>query len=297
MRTPRPGPVLVLAALDLEYEAVRNHLTELTIFRKEGTLFERGRLPGGGDAVLALIGAGNLGAAALTERAREAFSPRVLLMVGVAGALKDDIELGDIVVAEKIYAYHGAKAESADHLARPTAWEADHELLQLAHHISREKSWTRYLVADSARRQPTVHFKPVAAGEVVLNSRESPLARQLHSTFNDAAAIEMESSGIAKAGGLSRSLPVLTIRGISDRADGVKQAADRAGSQPAAAANAAAFALALAVALHTDIASTPDDTQPQSGPMTQFVLSTGGTSYNVLGGNLYNHPGPPATSA
>jgi adenosylhomocysteine nucleosidase len=289
---PSTGSVVVLTALDQEYEAVRRHLTGLELFRKEGTLFERGQLPRYGDITLALIGESNPSAAALAERAREAFAPQALLMVGVAGALKDDISLGDIVVATKIYAYHGGKEEGDDHLVRPRAWEADHELLQLAHYVSRAGSWTRYLALDPLRERPAVHFKPIAAGEVVLNSRKSSLARRLHRNFNDAVAIETEAAGIAQAGGLTRSLPVLIVRGISDKADGTKQSADQAGWQPAAAANAAAFALALAAELHTKKPSVPSAAEPQPGSVVQNVISYGGNAFGVADGNMYHHLSP-----
>lgn len=89
-----------------------------------------------------------------------------------------------------------------------------------------------------------MHFGPIASGDVLLNSRDTPLARQLDSTYNDALAVEMESAGSAKAAQL-RDVPMLTVRGISDKADGDKHAADRAGWQEIAALNAAAFAASL----------------------------------------------------
>jgi adenosylhomocysteine nucleosidase len=239
--------VLVLTALDLEYQAVRAHLTRLSVQpHPAGTLFERGELPRtGGQVILAVTGEGNTSAAVLAERGTAMFEPRALLITGVAGALKEDIDLGDVVVATKVYAYHGGKDESNGFLARPRAWEAPHELDQLARHIARARSWARYLPPHSRSNLPRVHFKPIAAGEVLLNSRDTPLADQLHHTYNDAIALEMESAGIAQAGHLNRRLPTLTIRGISDKADGAKHAADEAGSQFAAAAHAAAFTLAL----------------------------------------------------
>lgn len=119
-----------------------------------------------------------------------------------------------------------------------------------------------------------MHFRPIAAGEVVLNSRTSPLAEQLRRTYNDAAAIEMESAGVFGAGHLNRSWPVLTIRGISDRADGAKHIADKAGLQTVAAANAAAFAFALVEAMadlpqHTEVASRSQASAPV--PLGQSV--------------------------
>ncbi len=64
-----------------------------------------------------------------------------------------------------------------------------------------------------------------------------------------AVAVDMESVGVACAGHLNGSFPVLSIRGISDLADGAKAATDRAGWQNVAAGNAAAFAVALVTAI------------------------------------------------
>jgi len=266
-------PVLVLTALDLEYQAVSVHLTGLRRHpHPAGTLFETGYLPGGeAEITLALTGAGNAGAAVLAERAMSTFAPRALLFVGVAGALKDDVELGDVVVATKVYAYHGGKEADGGMLTRPRAWDAPHELEQRAHHIARSGSWARFLRGIPAGRLPEVHFKPIAAGEIVLASRTGPTAERLRTTYNDAAAIEMEGAGVIQASQFNRSLPTLIVRGISDRADGGKNALDEAGWQPRAAANAAAFALALAAELSAHDAGAhdaggPDPAATGTGP-------------------------------
>jgi adenosylhomocysteine nucleosidase len=104
---------------------------------------------------------------------------------------------------------------------------------------------------------PSVHFDPIAAGDAVLNDRDSALARWLQEHYNDAVAVEMESSGVAHAGHLLHATPTLTIRGISDFADGAKQVADNGGSQPLAAGNAAAFACALVSQLAAEQGTAP----------------------------------------
>jgi adenosylhomocysteine nucleosidase len=152
---------------------------------------------------------------------------------------------GDVVVATKVYAFQSGKSDGNGFLARPQMWEAHHGLEQLAGYLAREGRWMD-LVADRGRR-PAVHLKPIASGEVVINSRIGPLAEHLRLHFGDAVAVDMESVGVACTGHLNRSMPVLSVRGISDLADGNKDRADRAGWQGVAAAHAAAFALALAV--------------------------------------------------
>jgi nucleoside phosphorylase len=281
------GSVLLLTALDLEYQAVRAHLTEVTLRpHPAGTLFETGHLPASNTAItIAVTGEGNREAAVLAERAIRIFSPQALIFAGLAGALKDDIALGDVVVATRVYAYGGGKQDEGSFLARPRAWDAPHELEQLSRHVARTRSWARFLTPSPPERLPAVHFKPIAAGEVLLNSRETPLARQLHHTYNDAVAIEMESAGVSQAGHLNRSLPVLTIRGISDKADRGKPSADEAGWQLIAAAHAAAFALALAAELtaadgtgESGVHGEPSRPAPQEdgGPLVSRTLSAEG---------------------
>lgn len=277
-RAPVMSTVVLLTALDLEYQAIRRHLVGAMIWsHPAGTLFEAGRLPGVlGTVVLVVTGEGNVSAAVLAERAIAMFAPRALLCVGVAGGLKEDIALGDIVVATKIYALHGGRDHPDGFLARPRAWQASHELEQIARHVARAGTWRSLVpgdlappaapdrLADTASRAreahqaPAVHFKPIASGEVVLTATGTSLATRLRDTYNDAAAVEMESAGIAQAAHMNRSLPVLSVRGISDRADPAKHLADAAGWQHIAASRAAAFTMAIAaLALHDERRSSP----------------------------------------
>ncbi|MFI5531990.1 5'-methylthioadenosine/S-adenosylhomocysteine nucleosidase [Kitasatospora sp. NPDC051853] len=237
------GTVVVLTALGLEFEAVQAYLTDSQHeLHPTGTVFEVGRLQGTERRVaLAETGPGNQSAALVAEHARQLFSPVAMLFVGVAGAVKDDLHLGDVVVATKVQAYQGGKETRQGFLARPEGWQASHALLQLAKHVLRpNQPWTD---GDPASR-PTVHFKPVGAGDVLLNSAKSPLRTQLHQHYNDVVAVEMESAGLAHAAHIA-GVDALTVRGISDRADGRKYAAADEEHQPRAAANAAAAAMAI----------------------------------------------------
>lgn len=239
-------PVVVLTALNLEGRAVRQHLTGLwTPQHPAGTVFYQGFLANSTiPVVLAITGQGNLAAAIFATNANSVYQPRALLFVGVAGGLRDKAKIGDVVVATHVYAYQGGTATADGLLGRPRAWEAPHELLQLARRLELTREWIGLLPADQRTSPPAVHFGPVAAGEVVLRSHDSPTAHHIKHHYSDAVAIDMEDVGAAQAGHLA-SLPVLIIRGISDNADEHKELADASGSQSIAAANAAAFAAAL----------------------------------------------------
>lgn len=273
------GLVVILTALNIEYEAVRDRLTDLRTHRHAaGTLFEVGRISHSDcRAALALVGKGNHPAAVLAERAMAEFCPAAVLFVGVAGGLRPNIRLGDVVVASKIYAYHGGTSEDDGLKARPKAWEIPHEADQIAHQVARAGDWRGGLPADSA---PTVHFGPIATGEVVQDSAISEQARWIRQHYNDAAAIEMEAAGVAQAGHLNRALPVVVVRGISDHADGSKTATDGKNWQPRAARHAAAFAVVLARELIVN--------DPSGGPGKAGRLGpepTGMSVENIASGN------------
>jgi len=237
--------VVVLTALQVEYEAVRRHMRDV---REEGTpqgtLVDVGRIPGlDWDVVLAETGPANTRAALVAQSTAEHFDAEALFFVGVAGALKDDVRLGDVVVASKVYGYHGGRESADGFAARPDAWEPAYDVDQLVRSARRNGPWA-FLPSDAQTpAPPQIHFAPIASGDVLLGFRDSETAERIRRHYNDAVAVDMESHGIAHAARMNRGVRALCIRGISDFADPRKADFDRAGSQENAARNAAAFAL------------------------------------------------------
>ncbi|MGW4111284.1 5'-methylthioadenosine/S-adenosylhomocysteine nucleosidase family protein [Actinosynnema sp. NPDC004786] len=242
--------IVILTALEVERSAVVALLTGVRTRRvPTGEVFDVGSLHGR-EVAVGLTGAGTGAAAIITERAIGAFRPTAVLFVGVAGGLREWLAIGDVVVATRVYAYHGVRSDRDGDHARPRAYESSYALTTAARVLARTPAWRAALPPGE---EPTVHFEPIASGEVVLNNRESYTARHLDHHYNDAAAIETESAGVAQSGHMHESLPTITVRAISDFADGGKDAADRGGSQRRAARNAALFAAALVAELpHAD---------------------------------------------
>lgn len=274
--------VVVLTALDLEYEAVRDRLVDVRVQRHQrGTRFEVGTVAGTTCRVaLVLAGKGNHPAAVLAERSIQQFSPVAVLFVGVAGALWDATPLGDVVMATHVYAYHGGTSEDDGLKARPRVWEIAHGISQLAAHLARAGDWAD---TPDGERTPAVHFGAIAAGEVVQNSRLSSEATWIRDHYNDAVAIEMEAAGVAQAGHLNAAT-VAIVRGISDRANGTKTSHEDRIWQPRAAANAAAFAMRLA----TELTTEPEDTamQESNTPNHGGVRNFSSGQVGIQGGNV-----------
>ncbi|WP_416974258.1 hypothetical protein [Streptomyces sp. 4F14] len=242
----RPTAV-VLTALPVEYEAVRQHLQNVHEVRlPQGTLVDIGRIPGlDWYVALAETGPTNTRAALVAQSTTEHFDAEALFFVGVAGALKDDLRIGDVVVARKVYGYHGGRESVDGFAARPDVWEPAYDVDQLVRSAGRNRPWA-FLPPDArSTAPPRVHFEPIASGDVLLGFRDSETARRIRRHYNDAVAVDMESHGIAHAARMNRAVRALSIRGISDFADPDKAARDASGSQGAAARNAAAFALRI----------------------------------------------------
>ncbi|MFM9446842.1 5'-methylthioadenosine/S-adenosylhomocysteine nucleosidase [Streptomyces acidiscabies] len=251
-----PPIAVILTALPLEYDAVHPYIeAPQEIVLKDGTRLEQGRLEGTPwTLALAELGEGALTTAILAKQIINELKPEALLFVGVAGGLKDDLRLGDVVVGTKVYAVQGGKITPEGRLERPESWHGSHALVQAARSALRD-----------LRPDVRGHRKPIACGDVVLADQRSEFAARIRRSYNDAYAIEMEGSGIAHAAHLSRQLDALVIRGISDFADPEKSTADASGSQELAAGQAAKVAIEV-LRKHQPAARAQEE--PKSGGPT-----------------------------
>ncbi|MEX3101066.1 hypothetical protein [Streptomyces sp. ST1020] len=227
------GPtVVVLTASDVEFDAVETLLAgdpDSAARDDIGTVYRLGWLDGTPWRVaLAEIGTGNGGAAVVATHAVRLFAPRLVMFVGTAAGLTRGVAPGDVVVATKVYGVHGGKATDSGFHARPETWQLSHAVRQTA--VVAHRRWRR------APGAPAVHFKPVAAGEQVLEGERSALRERLRLHYEDAVALDTESAGVAEAASMDRTWPSMTVRGIDDGTDDGRRAA---------AHNAAAFALAV----------------------------------------------------
>ncbi|MFI9174563.1 phosphorylase family protein [Streptomyces lincolnensis] len=236
MSVPETQPTaLVLTALPLEYAAVRAHIEEREeLVHRDGTRVERGRLPGTAwQVALAELGMGAEKTAALTTQLIGWLRPEAVLFTGIAGGLKDDIAIGDVVIGTQVYEIHGGKQTPEGFLVRPKSLPGSHALEQAARSAVRDMADVR------------AHFLPIATGDIVLADAGSEIAQLLRRNYNDAGAIEMEGSGALHAAHLNGRLDALVIRGISDRANADKTREDASGSQQLAARQAAKVTVAV----------------------------------------------------
>ncbi|MFF3941648.1 5'-methylthioadenosine/S-adenosylhomocysteine nucleosidase family protein [Streptomyces phaeofaciens] len=229
---------MILTSLPVEYAAVRARLVDV----------EKHLLPSGLDADIGRLGAtarqvvlvqvdpSGGGMAAAVSQSTRFFRPEAIVFVGLAAGLREDVAVGDVVVATRVYAYGGGEDTPEDTYARPRAWHTSHRLTQVSRQAVRraEDTWNW-----------GVHFRAIAAADPRLSEPGAHAMAWLRRMSSDVAAVEMEASGLAHAAHVIDHMEVLTIRGISDVAGSSPGSGERSTAQERAAANAGTVAVAV----------------------------------------------------
>ena len=150
------------------------------------------------------------------------WSPRYVLLVGIAGGLeRDGLELGDVVISKEITNYEYGKLVGGDFTPRPEqVHQVDGPLLRFA--LVTTKHWTASLLArpDGSGKSPKLRLGMVGSGEKVVDDRSSTFFRSVERAFPKLLALEMEGAGaiasIEEAQSAGKQVGFLMIRGISD---------------------------------------------------------------------------------
>jgi nucleoside phosphorylase len=238
-----PAKVIILTPIALEYSAMRDMLSSIESFELGSYACVRGKVvqeSGSLSVLLVETGSGNqqVGFAAL--KAMQVCKANAVILTGIAGGVKD-AGLGDIVVGTRAYGYESAKETATGTLSRPSVFHYSSVLQLQCKKVAEAGQWKR----NSGTADPSkVYFGPIASGEKVVATTESPVYQSIKQYYNDTLALEMEAIGFARALHDFKDVECINIRGISDLLDGKTSAHDKT-YQPIAAKNAAAFVFEL----------------------------------------------------
>ena len=250
--------IAILTPIEVEYNAVRRHLNNLIEDKRNEGLYERGKFSSKVGELSVVIHEADMlngNMAAATERIIKLFNPKIFLLVGIAGGVKD-VKIGDIVVATKVYAYEAGKETADGFHARPHVGLFTPQLLDIVKSVSRKTDWKSRSKSTSGGCK--VYRGAIAAGDKVIATNQGPLYNFLKKTYNDTLAVEMEAGGFSDALSRYSTIMSLCIRGISDLLEG-KSESDKEGGQIKAAKNAAAFAFEILYQLDAPLIHRKDN--------------------------------------
>ena len=244
--SPQERVALVVTAVELEHTEVRNRLLNVAPVRTGDIRMLRGEVPGGHinwTVYLARAGMGNATSAALVGLAAGSLHAHLVAFVGTAAGLKpaDQSHL-DVVVASRIHNPYVGKqvpTESGSKLlGRDKTYVVPAPLVAVVNACIADSRWTSSVRSQYYNAEhPHAYVAPIVSVEAVQTDPNGPVMQEIRSRFQDAAALDMESFGLA-AGADVHDIPVLAVRGLSDFV-GDKAKAGNDDLQPRAAGNAA----------------------------------------------------------
>lgn len=159
--------------------------------------------------VLVMGGIGKVNAAMCTQVMIDIFHVDVVINTGVAGALSDELEIGDVVISSDMVQHDMDAAAFGYPIGQVPRMEvfsfkADEHLIHIA-----EKG------TDILPQSTSVYVKRIVSGDAFIADKEKK--RWLIDKF-DGFCVEMEGAAIAQVCYINH-VPFVIIRSISDKAD------------------------------------------------------------------------------
>lgn len=199
----------IIGAMELEVEALKVKMKLERIIEKASMKFFEGTL-NGKEVVIVQCGIGKVNAGICVQILADVFGVDAVINTGVAGSLRAEINIGDIVVS--------SDACEHDMDVRPLGYEPG-IIPQLAESFFKaDRTLVEQSIAVCKEVNPdiSVYEGRVLSGDQFISDADKK--DWLIDTFNGSCT-EMEGAAIAHAAFLN-NIPYVVIRAISDKADG-----------------------------------------------------------------------------
>lgn len=198
----------IIGAMEEEVEALREKLEGAQKLTKASMDFYSGRL-NGVDAVIVRSGIGKVNAGICTQILADLFEVDAVINTGIAGSLKAEINIGDIVISTDALQHDmdatgfGYEPGVIPRMETSCFW-ADEALMEAAK-----------AACEEAVPEIQVFTGRIVSGDQFISERE--VKNRIISQFGGMCT-EMEGAAIAQAAYLNH-IPFVIIRAISDKAD------------------------------------------------------------------------------
>jgi len=240
---------LIMCAIELEYKSISRNIANVEkLVTPSGGIFLTGKLDTkfGSECKIYLqrTFAGNDNSIFETQEGINFLNPDAVVFIGVAGGIQNKVKVGDLVVGTEVIYYESGKSKNGEFKSRPKIFECSRPLVKEADFQAYSSTWQQH--CDGDRPNCEVHLGPIASGEKVITSIETPEIERMHQVSDKILALEMEGHGCMKAAN-ALGVPSIVIRGISDLLD--NKNSDEGGSdeerQKIASDRASAFGLSV----------------------------------------------------
>jgi len=157
------------------------------------------------------------------------YSPAVVVILGIAGAIHPSLQLGDVIIALEVINYDQRKETPAGTRHRGTTFQVPAVIRRAVNNFFSDNGdpyQMRTADPDGTTRASRVVAGPVGSGQAVVADSLSSIRTYLASFNEKTLGVDTETGGIAQAWyektENENHVGWLAIRGISDTADGAK---------------------------------------------------------------------------
>lgn len=198
----------IIGAMEIEVNRIKEQMEDVSVTDKAGMSFFEGKW-NGNNVVVVRSGIGKVNAAVCAQILVDTFHADAIINTGIAGSLKNEINIGDIVLSTDAI-QHDMDAQGFGYAPgvipqmEVSDFQADEKLIELAKKCCAE-------VCPDIQ----VFTGRVVSGDQFISDKKKK--EWLSSQFEGLCA-EMEGAAIAQAAYLNH-VPFLIIRAISDKAD------------------------------------------------------------------------------
>lgn len=199
----------IITAMQEEMQEIENIMEE----KKTQKIYELNFITGkinSTDVVLVEAGVGKVNASRTTQILIDNFETDAIINVGTAGSANDELEIGDIVIGEKVV-QHDFDITAFGH---PKGF-----ISNVGQYVESDKILIEKMEQTVLKMQDSefkIKIGTIASGDIFCT--EAKMKEKIRSKFN-ADAIEMEGAAIAQVCKLD-NVPFIIIRSISDKPDG-----------------------------------------------------------------------------
>ncbi len=225
-----PAPYVhigVIGAMAEEVQRLHELLVDESITEHLGRRFHSGML---GEQHVTLVQSriGKVAAAVTALTLLREFDVDAIVFTGVAGALADELRVGDLVVATELIQHDlqgppSMFARGEIPLSGVVEIRTDTDLTERALHASQafvadiDTVVTRQQRRELGIERPSIHVGQIATGDEFI---EHDLKAVVRSRTPDALCVDMESAAVAQVCLEHGGVPLCVIRSISDLASG-----------------------------------------------------------------------------
>lgn len=210
----------IIGAMDIEVDSLKAAMKDIEVMTKAGMDFNKGMLEGR-EVVVVRSGIGKVNAAVCTQILVDSYSVSAIINTGIAGSLKNEINIGDIVLAEDVV-HHDMDAVGFGYAIgqipgmKEFSFPADETLRTLARECCKTVGKeSPHRSAQGNGEDISVFEGRIVSGDQFVSDKKKKT--WLIETF-DGLCTEMEGAAIGQAAWLNH-IPFLVIRAISDKAD------------------------------------------------------------------------------